>query len=134
SLGSTEAVLETVAETTSRLSAVTKMEPVEARPGHAVVKALLREGFTRQPVHCELTAGLLSATPMLFGLPLARVEESECLTRGDAHCLYKVSWDAELAAAAADPQQRVTALEAQLVATTERLQGAYATAGDLIST
>jgi diguanylate cyclase (GGDEF)-like protein len=134
SLGSTEAVLETVTETTSRLSAVTKMESVEARPGHAVVRALVREGFTRLPVHCELTAGLLSATPMLFGLPLARVEESDCITRGDAHCLYSVSWDAELAAAAADPQQRVTALEAQLVAMTERLQGAYATAGDLIST
>jgi diguanylate cyclase (GGDEF)-like protein len=48
--------------------------------------------------------------------------------------MYTVSWDAELAAAAADPQQRVTALEAQLLANTERLQSAYATAGDLIST
>jgi diguanylate cyclase (GGDEF)-like protein len=62
------------------------------------------------------------------------VEESECQTRGDARCLYTVSWDAELAAAAADPQQRVTSLEAQLVAMSERLHGAYATAGDLVST
>jgi diguanylate cyclase (GGDEF)-like protein len=133
SLGSTEAVLNTVTETSSRLSAVTQMESLETRPGHAVVRALAREGFTRLPVHCELMAGLLSATPMLFGLPLASVDESECQTRGDRHCMYTVSWDAELAAAAADPQQRVTALEAQLLATTERLQSAYATAGDLIS-
>ena len=82
SLGSTEAVLEMITETTSKLSAVTKMESLGSRPGHAVVRALAREGFTRLPVHCELTAGLLSATPMLFGLPLARVEESECQTRG----------------------------------------------------
>jgi diguanylate cyclase (GGDEF)-like protein len=134
SLGSTEKVLETVTETASRLSTVTKMESIEARPGQAVVRALVREGFTRLPVHCELTAGLLSATPMLFGLPLADVRESECLTRGDKHCLYTVSWDAQLAAAAADPEQRVTALEAQLVAMTERLQSVYATAGELIST
>jgi diguanylate cyclase (GGDEF)-like protein len=133
SLGSTEAVLHTVTLTAAKLSAVTKMESLEARPGRAVVRALARDGFTRLPVHCELTAGLLSASPMLFGLPLARVEEAECQTRGDEHCLYTVSWDAELAAAAADPQQRVTALEAQLLAVTERLQSAYATAGDLIS-
>jgi diguanylate cyclase (GGDEF)-like protein len=77
---------------------------------------------------------LLAGLPILFGLPLARVEESECQTRGDDQCLYTVTWDAELAAAAADPQQRVTSLEAQLVAMSERLHGAYATAGDLVST
>jgi len=134
SLGSTEAVLKTVAQTAARLSTVTKMETLEAGPGHAVVRALAREGFTRGRVHCDWTTGLLAGTPILFGLPLARVEESECQTRGDKQCLYTVSWDAELAAEAADPQQRVTALEAQLVAMSERLHSAYATASDLIST
>ena len=61
-------------------------------------------------------------------------EETECQARGGAQCLYTVSWDAELAAAAADPQQRVTALEAQLAAMSERLRSAYATASDLVST
>ena len=70
----------------------------------------------------------------LFGLPLARVEESQCQTRGDGQCLYTITWDAELAAAAADPQQRVTSLEAQLVAMSERLESSYATASDLVST
>jgi len=85
-------------------------------------------------VHCEWTAGLLAGTPILFGLPLARVEETECQARGDAHCSYTLSWDRELAAAAADPQQRVTALEVQMAAMSERLQSAYATASDLVST
>jgi diguanylate cyclase (GGDEF)-like protein len=134
SLGSTEAVLKAVAVSTSRVSAVTKMEAIEAAPGRAVVMACAREGFTRRRLHCDWAAGLLAGLPILFGLPLARVEESECQTRGDAQCLYTVSWDAELAAAAADPQQRVTSLEAQLVAMSERLHGAYATAGDLVST
>jgi diguanylate cyclase (GGDEF)-like protein len=134
SLGSTEEVLKTVAHTAARLSAVTKMDTLEAGPGRAVVRALAREGFTRGRLHCDWATGLMSGTPILFGLPLARVEETECQTRGDPQCLYTVTWDAELAAEAADPQQRVTALEAQLVAMSERLHSAYATAGDLIST
>jgi diguanylate cyclase (GGDEF)-like protein len=134
SLGSTEAVLQAVAQSAARLSAVTKMEAIEAEPGRGVVLACAREGFTRRRLHCDWTTGLLAGLPLLFGLPLARVEESECQTRGDEQCLYTVTWDAELAAVAADPQQRVTSLEAQLVAMSERLHGAYATAGDLVST
>ena len=134
SLGSTEAVLKAVAQTAARLSAVTKMDTLEASPGHAVVRALAREGFQRGRLHCDWATGLMSGTPILFGLPLARVEETECQVRGDKQCLYTVTWDAELAAEAADPQQRVTALEAQMVAMSERLHSAYATAGDLIST
>ena len=76
----------------------------------------------------------MPAVPTLFGLPPARIEESECQARGDAQCLYTVTWDAQEAATAADPQQRVTALEAQLHATLERLQGVYAIASDLVST
>jgi diguanylate cyclase (GGDEF)-like protein len=133
SLGSTEAVLQAIAQTAARLSAVTTMEAIEAAPGRGVVKACARDGFTRRPLHCEWTHGLLAGTPILFGLPLARVEENECQTRGDAHCLYTVTWDAELAAVAADPQQRVTSLEAQLVAMSERLQSSYSTASDLVS-
>jgi diguanylate cyclase (GGDEF)-like protein len=134
SLGSTEAVLEAVTLSAARLSAVTKMEAIETAPGRGVVTACSREGFLRRRLHCDWTTGLLAGLPILFGLPLARVEESECQTRGDEQCLYTVTWDPDLAAAAADPQQRVTSLEAQLVAMSERLHGAYATAGDLVST
>jgi diguanylate cyclase (GGDEF)-like protein len=133
-LGSTEAVLEAVTLSAARLSAVTKMDAIECAPGRGVVRACAREGFTRRRLHCDWTTGLLAGLPILFGLPLARVEESECQTHGDDQCLYTVTWDPELAAAAADPQQRVTSLEAQLVAMSERLHGAYATAGDLVST
>jgi diguanylate cyclase (GGDEF)-like protein len=134
SMGSVEAVLKTIAQTAAKLSTVTEMETLEAVPGHAVVRAVMREGFTRRQVHCDWATGVLAGTPILFGLPIARVEESECQARGDAQCLYTASWDAELAAMAADPQQRITALEAQLAATFAQLQSAYATASDLIST
>ncbi|MGO9321250.1 MAG: diguanylate cyclase domain-containing protein [Solirubrobacteraceae bacterium] len=134
SLGSVEAVLQTVAQTTAKLSAATELEAIEVGPGRAVLRAEAREGFTRLPVNCDWTTGLLAGTPIIFGLPLARVQESECQARGDAQCLYTVTWDAEQAAVAADPQQRVTAMEAQLLAMSERLHSVYAIASDLVST
>jgi len=133
-LGSVEAVLTAVAQTTAKLSAATELEAVEVGPGRALVRAAARPGFTRNSLNCDWTTGLLASIPILFGLPLARVEEPECQARGDAQCLYTVTWDAQEAATAADPQQRVTALEAQLLATSERLQGVYAIASDLVST
>ena len=134
SLGSPEAVFQAIARSAPRLSAVTEMDALEVLPGRAVITARARDGFTRGRLHCDWTTGLLAGTPILFGLPLARVEEGECQARGGQQCVYTISWDAESAAVAADPQQRVTSLEGQLVAMSERLQGAYATAGDLIGT
>src|SRR5207247_2146199 len=67
------------------------------------------------------------------GLPPATVTESQCQAAGADSCLYEVTWDEALAEAAADPQQRITALEAQVVALSERMRGIYATAGDLVS-
>src|SRR5438067_5956397 len=104
SLGSTEAVLQAVAQSAARLSSVTELEAIEAGPGRGVVRARAREGFSRGRLHCDWTTGLLAGLPILFGLPLARVEESECQARGDEQCLYTVTWDAELAAVAADRQ------------------------------
>jgi len=134
SLGSPEAILKAVAASAAKFSTVTDMTCVEGGPGHAVVRAVAREGFTRRQRHCDWATGVISSVTTLFGEPRARVVETECQARGASQCLYEVFWDAEGAAAAADPEQRVTVLEAQLRAMSERLQSAYATAGDLIST
>jgi diguanylate cyclase (GGDEF)-like protein len=132
SLGSPEAIYEAVAQASSNVSTVSDLTALETEPGHALVSAVAREGFTRRRAHCDWTTGLLSGPPLLFGLPPAAVEEVECQARGAARCLYSISWDAALAEA--DPQERITAMEAQLVAMSQRLQSAYATASDLIST
>jgi diguanylate cyclase (GGDEF)-like protein len=133
SLGSPEAVLQGITTAAAKFSAVTEMEAVETRPGYALVTSQAREGFERHPHLCEWSQGLISQATVLFGLQPARVEETECQARGGSICRYTVSWDDELAAAAADPQQRVTALESQLAAMSERLDSAYATASDLVS-
>ena len=133
SLGSPEAIYEQLTVGVAKFSTVTAIEPVEVAPGRAVIRAQARPGFQRHPLLCDWTAGLMSQPPVLFGLPPAKVVESSCEPRGDDHCLYTVTWDAERAAEAADPHELVTALEAQLVGMTERLESMYATARDLIA-
>jgi diguanylate cyclase (GGDEF)-like protein len=133
SLGSPERILEQVTTTVSKFSVVTEMETIEVAPGRSVVRARAREGFTRDEHLCEWTSGLLSQATVLFGLPAAEVVETECQARGGACCLYTVDWDAAHAAGAADPEQHLTALEAQLAAMGERVENILATAADLIS-
>jgi diguanylate cyclase (GGDEF)-like protein len=133
SLGSPEAVLHGIMTTAAKFSTVTEMTATETGPSHAVVHSRARDGFERHPLMCDWAKGLLSQACVLFGLPPARVEETECQAHGGLECRYVVSWDRELAEAAADPEQRVTALEAQVVAMSQRLESAYATASDLVS-
>jgi diguanylate cyclase (GGDEF)-like protein len=82
---------------------------------------------------CDFRVGLLSQTTALFGLPPARVEETKCRLRGDELCEYEVTWSADDAASAADPEQLITSLESQLAAMAERLNNIYAAAKDLIA-
>jgi diguanylate cyclase (GGDEF)-like protein len=133
SFGSPEAVLDKIALTAGKFSTVAEMDAVEVAPGHAVVRARERAGFPGSRPHCNWTAGILGQTTVLFGLPAATVEESECMLRGDSHCVYTVTWDRDLAALRANPAEHVTALEAQLATMTESLESVYATAGELIA-
>jgi diguanylate cyclase (GGDEF)-like protein/putative nucleotidyltransferase with HDIG domain len=133
SLGSPEKVYEQMALVVTKFSTVTELTPVEVGPGRAVVRAQARPGFRRHRHLCDWTTGLLSQPPALFGLPPGTVDETRCELRGDDHCLYEVTWDADRAASAADPQELITALESQLTAVTDQLESVYATAGDLIA-
>ena len=133
SLGAPENVFEQMALAVTKFSTVTELAPLEVAPGRAVIRAKARPGFERHRHLCDFTAGMMSQPPVLFGLPPAIVEESRCELRGDDHCLYVATWDAERAASATDPQALVTALESQLVAVTDRLDSVYATARDLIA-
>ena len=132
-LGSPQAVYEQLAVGVTKFSTVTALEPLEVCPGRAVVRAKVRPGFPHDRHMCEWRMGLLSTPTALFGLAPAVVEHPACAVRGDEHCLYVMTWDAETAAATGDPQHIITALEAQLAAMTDRLDNMYATARDLIA-
>jgi diguanylate cyclase (GGDEF)-like protein len=133
SLGSPEAILANMALAAGRFSTVTEMAAVECEPGRAVITSRPKPGTQRHKLHCQWTAGLLSQPTVLFGLPPANVEETECRADGAEKCSYTVTWNAEKAAEAADPANQVTALEAQLVAMSKHLRSVYAIASDLIS-
>lgn len=133
SLGSPEAVLRQVTVAAAKFSTATQLEAAETESGHAVVRAQARSGFERSKALCEWTQGLLSQCGVLFGMPPARVRETECQAEGGQECRYEISWDQEAASAAADPEQRTRVLEAQVVALSQRLQSAFATARDLVS-
>lgn len=132
-LGSPEAVLEQTALVATKFSTITEMRPTHVAPGRAIVTAVVRPGYASHRQLCEFRVGLMSQTTALFGLPPARVEETTCRRRGDERCEYEVTWNADDAANAADPQRLITALEAQLAAMAERLNNIYAAAKDLIA-
>src|SRR6266576_3889289 len=47
SLGSPEAVLQSITVTANKFGTVSELEAIEAEPGRAVVKAVVRQGFSR---------------------------------------------------------------------------------------
>lgn len=49
-------------------------------------------GFRERPYVCENRRGLLAGVPMVFGLPPAEINETECVHRGDSRCFYGIKW------------------------------------------
>jgi len=66
---------------------------LEVGPGRALVQVTPASGV-RQAHLCDLTRGMLSRLPVVFGGAPARVTEHECAARGGRFCRYVVEWDA----------------------------------------
>ena len=132
SLGSPEAVYRQIALTAAKFSVVTSMEAVEVGPGRAVLEARACAGFARSAYHCAWTAGLLTQTPVLFGLPPSTVIHEECAALGAAACRYTITWGTSGEHAGAEADAALTGMRAQLDAMRERLHSMFATASDLI--
>jgi diguanylate cyclase (GGDEF)-like protein len=126
-LGSPEALLEKVGVAAQRFSVVATLEPVEVRPGHAVIRAFANPGFERHELHCQWTTGMLSQATALFGLAPAHVVHEACQAHGAPECLYTLTWESR------SGDDKVQILERQLEAMTGRLQSMFATASDLIA-
>jgi diguanylate cyclase (GGDEF)-like protein len=132
SLGSPVEVLRNVAATAPKYSTVTEMEAVEIADGRVVIAARGKAGFTRDPLLCAYTAGVLSQATPLFGLAPASVVEVECQLGGDAQCLFEVTWDA-----AASPDDDLTRkcshLETELQALAARFEALQVNAAELLT-
>lgn len=158
SLGSPGELLRNVAAALAKFSTVATMEPLEVGNAHAVVRAHTRAGFRRERCLCDLTKGLLSQVPVLFGLVPAEVAESECQADGGRFCLYSVAWEARQwstfvdertslytsawhqadvvearSEIATDDGARLAALRRHLEEMGRHLEGVYSTAADLLA-
>jgi len=132
SLGSVEEHIRQLKVSAQRYSTSAVLEAVDVRPGYAEVRAVMNPGFVRTAQHCDWTIGMLSLSPTLFGLAPAHVEHTACGALGAPECRYVLTWDPEGSAASDDAQ--VATLRQQLDALSQRLEGIFATAADLIST
>jgi diguanylate cyclase (GGDEF)-like protein len=101
SLGSPAELLRNVTEAAARLITVSSLEPLEVGENHAVLRATTRPRLPRHRYLCELTKGLLSQVPAIFGLSTAVIDEPECQARGGRCCLYCLTWEDEAGVQAA---------------------------------
>lgn len=92
-LGSPEAAFANVATLVDHFETESDATPVEVARDHALVRIAPRGAAHRHAHLCELTRGLLSRVPALFGRGPALISETECAARGGRFCLYALSWD-----------------------------------------
>lgn len=93
SLGGPAAILRAITDTAAKFSAVIAMQTGEVGDDSGIVIARSVPGFPRYRLLCHATAGLLSMSPRLFGLPPAVVVEEQCETRGADECRFRMTWD-----------------------------------------
>jgi diguanylate cyclase (GGDEF)-like protein len=131
SLGSLENHFRQIEVSSKRYSKSSHLEAIDVRPGYAHLRAFAVDGLPRSLQHCAWTRGLFAAATELFGVGRAKVEHSACQALGAADCQYVLTWDSGGASAGEAEQNAM--LRAQLDALSERLDGVFATAADLIS-
>jgi diguanylate cyclase (GGDEF)-like protein len=132
SLGSPEACYRQIAVMASKFSTVVDFVAGDVGPGHAELIATASTGFPRSVDHCAWTCGLLTQTPLLFGMAAATVTHEVCAAFGAPSCRYVVTWDEADVTADGPGSEIVDALREQLDAMRERLHSMFATASDLI--
>jgi diguanylate cyclase (GGDEF)-like protein len=91
-LGSPAVALKHIGPVLEHFETASKAEAMETAADHALIKVSPVTSPTRHAHLCEMTRGLLSTLPELYGLEPAQITEFECSARGGRHCLYAVSW------------------------------------------
>jgi diguanylate cyclase (GGDEF)-like protein len=91
-LGSPRQVYRQIPRTSPKFSSAAVMEVLESGSTHAVVRYILRPGYTPHRLDCSYTEGLLAVVPEIFGLPTAHVVHDECQSDGFSSCLFHVTW------------------------------------------
>ena len=93
-VGSPRLAYASLAQLGGQLNKVSRVVVRDVRPGYAVaeyhpVRADLQE---TSPNVCALRRQELVMTPLVWGLPPARLVEQACQAKGDAACIYEIRW------------------------------------------
>ncbi len=92
-LGSPDVLLRQFSAMSAKFSRISWWTYEPHRPGNATIKFVLHEGFDDNSTYCDHRRGILTGIPLMWGLPLARVEHPLCRVRDEAaHCEYEVQW------------------------------------------
>ncbi|HEV3132345.1 MAG TPA: EAL domain-containing protein [Acidimicrobiales bacterium] len=92
-LGSPGEVFRHVEPLVAQFETTSEAEALEVADDHALVQVVPLGAPSRHAHLCEMTRGLLSRVPALWGLGPTLVTETECSARGGRRCLYALSWD-----------------------------------------
>jgi diguanylate cyclase (GGDEF)-like protein len=79
---------------------------LEVASDHALVRIRPVSTERRHAHLCEMSRGLLSRLPALFGGPPALVTEAECAARGGRNCLYALTWEEHAPGRSPSPPER----------------------------
>ncbi len=131
--GSPEEVYRRIPAASAKLTRVTRSEAKEVREGYAEIVVTALPGFPRAREHCEWTRGLMTQTPVPFGLPPASVEHDECTVDGAPCCRYRMSWQTAANVAAGDQSYELEVLRNQLGVMSDRVETLFETAAELIA-
>jgi diguanylate cyclase (GGDEF)-like protein len=92
-LGSPEVAFKHVSPLVAHFEDDSEAVALEVAVDHALIQVSPRGADNRHAHLCEMTRGLLSQVPALYGLGPAVISEAECSARGGRFCLYAVSWE-----------------------------------------
>jgi diguanylate cyclase (GGDEF)-like protein len=93
SLGSPEVAFKHIGPLLEHFDTSAEAVALRVAGDHALVRVTPRTTTSRHAHLCEMTRGLLTQVPALYGLGTAVISEAECSARGGRHCEYAVSWE-----------------------------------------
>ena len=129
-LGTPREVVRRVPRTIPKFSTTSTMDVTESTSTSARLEMRLNPGHEVSALDCQYAEGLLSAIPLLFGLPPATVVHEQCQADGAASCVFEMAWQRHRRFAG---KQKQSALDVEVAALRSQLAELQLTASDLVS-
>ena len=129
-LGSPREVYRKVPRTVPKFSTTATITVTTCTSTSATLEMRLHPGYQHSVLDCQYAEGLLSAIPVVFGLPLATVVHDRCQADGASSCVFELTW---LRYRRFAGRQREASLDLEVAALRSRLTELQLAASDLVS-